>query len=309
MIATIQAFSEVLLPIVVIVALGYTLQRAFPLDARTLNRVSIYVLSPCLVFVSLLRAEVVGGEALRLGVFMALNVVAMSGCAYFLAWAAGLGGPERSGLMLSTTFMNSGNYGLPATRFAFGETGFQYAVVGYLVQAILTQTLAVYVASAGSGDRRAALTQVFRLPLIYAVLLALGLRALGIQLDEGDGLLADGVYRGIRLLADATLPFLLLILGMQLRERRPIGALRLVGTATTLRLVLSIPIAYGLGLLLGLSDLPLRVAILQAAMPTAVNTTILALEFNAWPQFVSNVVIVTTIGSLLTLTILLTMLR
>src|SRR3712207_545337 len=126
MIATIGAFSEVLLPIVVIVALGYALQRAFPLDVRTLNRVSIYVLSPCLVFVSLLRAEVIGGEALRLGTFMALNVVVMSGCAYLLARAAGLGGAERSGLMLATTFMNSGNYGLPATRFAFGETGFQY---------------------------------------------------------------------------------------------------------------------------------------------------------------------------------------
>jgi predicted permease len=309
LIATLQAFSEVLLPIAVIVALGYVLHRVFPLDARTLNRVSIYVLSPSLVFVTLLRAEVVGEEALGLVALMCLNVVAMSSCAYLLARLIHLSGPQRSGLMLSTTFMNSGNYGLPATRFAFGEAGFQYAVIGYLVQAILTQTLAVYLASAGSGDRRVALTQVFRLPLIYAVLLALGLRACGMRLDEADGLLAVGFFRGVRLLADATLPFLLLILGMQLRGRQPIGSVGLLGTATTLRLVLSVPIAYGLGLLVSLSDLPLRVGILQAAMPTAVNMTILAIEFNAWPQFVSNVVVVTTIGSLLTLTVLLAVLR
>jgi len=62
-------------------------------------------------------------------------------------------------------------------------------------------------------------------------------------------------------------------------------------------------------MLLGLSDLPLRVAIIQAAMPTAVNTTILALEYDTWPNFVSNVVVATTIGSLLTLTLLIAFLR
>ena len=50
-----RAFSEVLLPIVVVVSMGYLLQGAFMLDARTLNRVSLYVLSPCLLFVTLLR--------------------------------------------------------------------------------------------------------------------------------------------------------------------------------------------------------------------------------------------------------------
>lgn len=309
MLATLYAFSEVLLPIVVIVALGYSLRRAFPLDLRTLNRVSIYVLSPSLVFVTLLRAEVGGAEAVRLALQMGLVVVFMSGCAYVLGLLMRLQGPQRSGLILTASFMNSGNYGLPATRFAFGEAGFQYAVIGYLTQAILSQTLAVYLASAGHGNRRAALIQVFRLPLIYAVLLALTLRLLGINLDEGEGRVALGLFRGLRLLADATLPFLLLILGMQLTQRQRLGALGPLSAATALRLLGSIPVAYGVGLLLGLSGLPLRVGMVQAAMPTAVNMTILALEFDAWPEFVSNVVIVTTLASLVTLTVLIAVLR
>lgn len=309
MLATLQAFSEVLLPIVLIVTLGYTLRRALPLDLRTLNRVSIYVLSPSLVFVTLLRAEVAGSEAARLAVQMLLVVLTMASCAYLLGRLLRLSGPQRSGLILSCGFMNSGNYGLPATRFAFGEAGFQYAVIGYLTQSILSQTLAVYLASAGHGNRRAALGQVFRLPLIYAVLLALGLRLLGIRLDEREGALALGLYRGLRLLADATLPFLLLILGMQLTQRQPLGAIGPLTGAALLRLIGSIPVAYGAALLLGLSDLPLRVGVVQAAMPTAVNMTILALEFDAWPEFVSNVVVVTTLASLLTLTLLIVWLR
>ena len=304
-----QVFSEVLLPIVVIAGMGYMIEGAFPLDPRTLNRVSLYVLSPCLLFATLLRTEISGAEALRLSLLMLLVVVSMCMCAYVVARVMQLSAAQRSGFMLATTFMNSGNYGLPATRFAFGEVGFQYAVVGYLTQAFLSQTLAVYVASVGGGDRRAALTQVLRMPMIYAALLAIVLRLLGLQLDESNGSVALGLFRGVRMLADATLPFLLLILGMQLRRRKPLGSFGPLGTATALRLVVSIPIAFGVAYLLGLSDLALRVGIMQAAMPTAVNTTILALEFDTWPHFVSNVVVATTVGSLITLTLLLVFLQ
>ena len=304
-----QVFSEVILPIVVIASIGYILEGAFPLDTRTLNRISLYGLSPCLLFVTLLRTEISGGAALQLALMMLLVVICMCGCAYGLAHVMRLNTAERSGFMLAATFMNSGNYGLPATRFAFGEVGFQYAVVGYLTQAFLSQTLAVYVASAGSGNRRAALTQVLRMPMLYAAGLAILLRVLNIQLDASDGFIAVGLFRGMRLLADATLPFLLLILGMQLRRRAPLDSFGPLGTATLLRLVASVPIAFGLGYALGLTDLPLHVGIVQAAMPTAVNTTILALEFDTWPHFVSNVVVATTIGSLLTLTLLIMFLR
>lgn len=304
-----QVFSEVLLPIVVIAGIGYLLEGAFPLDPRTLNRVSLYALSPCLLFVTLLRTEISSGDALRLSLLMLLVVIIMCICAYTVAHLMRLNSAERSGFMLASTFMNSGNYGLPASRFAFGEVGFQYAVVGYLTQAFLSQTLAVYVASLGGGNRRAALLQVLRMPMLYAAILAVILRLAGIQLDENDGAVAVGLFRGVRLIADATLPFLLLILGMQLRRRKPLGSRGPLGTATALRLVASVPIAFACAYLLGLSDLPMRVGIMQAAMPTAVNTTILALEFDAWPHFVSNVVVATTVASLLTLTLLIVFLQ
>jgi malate permease and related proteins len=303
------AFLEVLLPVLVVVSLGYALKRAFPLDARTLNRLSLYVLSPVLVFVSLLRTEVVGGEALRLAAQMGLVMASTLLLGFGLSAAFKLGRPQRSGFLLTTTFMNSGNYGLSVTRFAFGEIGFQYAVIGYLAQAICSQTVAVYLASAGSRGRLAALGQVFRVPLIYALVAALGLRAFGIQLDEGDGMLAAGLYRGLRLVADAALPVLLLILGTQLTGRESITAGGPLATAVLVRLLVSIPLGYGFGLLLGLEGLPLYVGTIQAAMPTAVNMVVIALEFDAWPEFVSNGVLLTTLGSLVTLTLLIALVR
>src|SRR5262245_32930790 len=195
MLDLLTAFSEVLLPIIVVVTLGYLLRRSFPLDARSLNRVSLYVLTPCLVFVTLLRTDVAGAEASRLTLQMVLVVVATTLCALLVVIPFHLSSHQRSGFVLTTTFMNSGNYGLSVSRFAFGDIGFQYAVVGYLAQAILSQTLAVYLASASRASRTAALRQVFRLPLIYAVLLALGLRLVGVRLDESNGVIAVGLFR------------------------------------------------------------------------------------------------------------------
>jgi predicted permease len=304
-----SAFSEVLLPVIVAVAFGYLLRRSFPLDARSLNRISLYGLTPCLVFVTLLRTDVAGGEATRLALQMILVMVVSTLCGFLAALLLQLTGPQRSGFVLTTTFMNSGNYGLSISRFAFGDIGFQYAVIGYLVQAILSQTLAVYIASAGRASRRAAVGLVFRLPLIYAVLIAFGLRFLGIRLDENNGSVAVGLFRGLRLLADAALPLLLLILGTQLANRQPVAAPRALALATIIRLLLSIPLAYTIGRLISLSGLPLSVGIIQAAMPTAVNMIVLASEFDTWPEFVSNGVVLTTLGSLISLTLLIAVLR
>ena len=309
MLDILNAFSEVLLPVVVVVALGYLLRRAYPLDARTLNRVSLYGLTPCFVFVTLLRTDVAGAQATRLALQMVVVMLATALCAFAAAIPLRLSGPQRSGFLLTSTFMNSGNYGLSISRFAFGEIGLQYAVIGYLVQAILSQTLAVYLATAGRGSHRSAIGKVFRLPLIYAVLLAIGLRLFGIRLDESDGSLAFGLYRGARLLADAALPTLLLILGTQLTNREPVAAAGALVMAAVLRLLVSIPLAYAAGVLLGLSGMPLYVGTIQAAMPTAVNMIVLAIEFDAWPEFVSNGVIVTTVGSLVSLTVLLALFR
>jgi predicted permease len=67
--------------------------------------------------------------------------------------------------------------------------------------------------------------------------------------------------------------------------------------------------ALGLARLLGLSDLSMRVVVLEASMPTAVNMVLYSLEFYARPGFVAGVVVVITVLSLGTLALLLGVLR
>jgi malate permease and related proteins len=303
-----SVFAQVLLPILVVVASGYLLQRRLELDLHSVNRLSLYLLSPALIFSSLAQSRIEVSETLRIGAFMTLFVVSIGALTWLVAVLLRLDSIDRAALMLCVMFMNAGNYGLPAARFAFGQEGFDRAVLFFVVQAILAQTLAIYIAGAGHGDRRGGLARLLRMPQVYAVLAALAVRLGGLRLDPTGGGILNDVFRGVALVGDAAVPLLLIILGLQLAETGRITEGPRVALATILRLGLSVPLALGLSYLLNLDELSTKLAVMLSSMPTAVNVTILAIEFNIRPRFVSSVVVVSTAASVFTLTLILVLL-
>ena len=62
----VSAFIEVLLPVTIVVVCGYALRRRFELDLPSLNRLSMYVLGPALIFTTIVRIDVTGDEAARI---------------------------------------------------------------------------------------------------------------------------------------------------------------------------------------------------------------------------------------------------
>ncbi|HEU5012324.1 MAG TPA: AEC family transporter [Roseiflexaceae bacterium] len=303
-----SAFVEVLLPVIVVVGCGYALRRTLPLDLRSLNRVSLYVLSPALIFVTLIRIDVTGGEAVRVAGLSVLLIFALGALTLLCARPLRLNRPTVSALLLAIMFMNAGNYGLPTARFAFGEDGFQRALLFYLPQTILSQVMAIVIAQAGSGDWKIAVQRIFRMPQVYAAAAGLLLRFSGLKL-EGRTDALGGIFSGFVLMSEATLPLLLLLLGMQLAQGVAIEERGLTTMAVGLRLLASPLLALGLALLLGMDDLSLRVAVLEAGMPTAVNMVLFSLEFDARPRFVAGVTVASTLLSLATLTFTLALLR
>ncbi len=303
---------EVLLPIVLVAGIGFGLRRAMPLDQATLNRTVIYGLNPALIFVSLVRADLSGDGALRMVALAVGVVIGMALITLVVALPLGLRGGTLSAMLLANMFMNSGNYGLPAARFAFGEEGFTQAVFYFVVQSILGQTLGVAIAAGGgmtaqSNLSREVLIRVLRMPQIYAVLAAFLVRWSGFDPAGATGA-ASGLWRGITLVGEATLPMMLIVLGLQLGTGVRFEAPGLIAITTGLRLIVSPLVAYGLGLALGLSGVSLAVGVMVSGMPTAVHTTITALEFNSRPDLVVGVVVASSVASLVTLSVLLTLL-
>ena len=102
---------------------------------------------------------------------------------------------------------------------------------------------------------------------------------------------------------------MVLVLGMQLERvtwpERPV----MVIVASLLSLVATPFAALGVAWLVDLHGPALQAGVLLASMPAAVITTILALEFEVSPNFVTSVVCVTTLLSPLTLTVLIAYLQ
>jgi hypothetical protein len=117
------------------------------------------------------------------------------------------------------------------------------------------------------------------------------------------------VMRPIGLLSDAAIPIMLLVLGMQLERATVPKHPMAVGAAAFLSLVVAPAIAFGLTALLGLTGAARQAAIIEASMPAAVITTVLALEFNLDAGFSTSVVFVTTLLSPVTLVLLIAYLQ
>ncbi|RLT32920.1 MAG: AEC family transporter [Chloroflexi bacterium] len=300
----IRAFIDVLLPIVVVVLVGYVLKRFLPVDTRSLNRMSMYVLSPALIFITIIKIQIPGTEVLRISLTSVAVCLGSGLIAYAIARLRKTDAPSMAALLLTTMFMNSGNYGLPTANFAFGQAGLDRALLYFIAQAIMAQTLTIAIAQAGNSNWRTGFKQILKMPPIYAVCVALVLRWLGVSFDTPNVL--GSLLHGIDLISQATLPLLLMLLGMQLAQETVIEDVPLTSIAVIIRLFASPLIAYGVAVALQLDALATNVVVLQASMPTAVNMVLYSLEFNARPKFVAGTVVITTLLSVVTLTILLT---
>jgi len=175
-------------------------------------------------------------------------------------------------------------------------------------------TLGVYVASRSGGSAGlGAVKRVFRIPLIYAVVVGLLARALGLVPPTG-----STAMETLQLVGDASIPVMLLILGIQLANTDFGAALPEIGVAAAAKMILAPALAVGIALLVGFDDPAVaRTYVLECAMPAAVTPLVLLIEFAddvqvggvSAPEFVSTVVAVTTVLSVPILTLLISVLQ
>jgi predicted permease len=288
-------FVSDILPIFVIAGIGFLLARKLQANVKTLSHVVFYALVPCLGFRLLVTSHMTGPQVGRMALMAVLVTAAMGVLARVAAIPFNLKRAELSAFLLVVMFSNGGNYGLPVVLFAFGTDALSHATVYFVTSSILTYTVGVFLAAAGRRSVSQALIGVTRIPAIYGVAAAMIVIAAGISVPMA-------VMRPIAMLSDAALPTMVLVLGMQLERARMPERPSLVAAAVVLSLVAAPIVALALASLLGLTGPARQAGVILASMPVAVVTTILALEFELPPAFVTSAVLVTTLLSPLTLT-------
>src|SRR6185503_11116566 len=121
---------------------------------------------------------------------------------------------------------------------------------------------------------------LFKIPTLYAVLLAVLINVLGIQIPTP-------VARTVDLAAGGSIPLMLILLGVELSRVELAGNVR------------AMQISFGL-------QSPVREGVvIQASMPSIVSSAVLAMEYQLDSKLVTAIIFISTLLSPLTLTPLL----
>ena len=283
-----------ILPVFAIAGAGFLLARFAGAEVRTVARVVFYSLLPCFAFRMLVSAKPSGSNAIRLMLLAVAIMAAMGIVGYAVGRGLGLDSKSLRAFMMVVMYSNGGNYGLPVVRFAFGPEALTYATVFFLTGSVSTYVSGAFFAGSHRSKLAGALDKIWRMPSLYGVALALLVIALGLPVP-------DGVMRPIELLSDAALPVMILVLGMQLERAAWPARPGLVILAVTISLIAAPFVALGLAAAFGITGAARQAAVILSSMPVAVVTTILALEFELAPEFVTSAVFISTVASPLTL--------
>ena len=310
--SVVEPLTTAILPVLSIAVAGYLLGTLRDVEVDPLATVTMYVLVPALVFHSLTTTDLGGRAIVGVGVGVVLYTGIMIVLAEGVGRAIGETEPNRSAFVLASTFPNSGNFGIPLSAFAFGVVGRSTAVLFLTVQSVLIYTIGLYIAARGLGSFRDSLREVLRVPLVYAVAAAGLARWLGVVPP------ADGTtMQAIGLVGDASIPLLLVVLGIQLANVDAGAALRRVAPVNVLKLGVAPAVGVALVPVVGLADPTIaRTFVLECATPAAITPLIFAIEFDvpaegdiSRPEYLSTAILTTTLASVPTLTVLLVLLE
>lgn len=266
--------ADVIIPVFLIVAVGYGYARRQPPDLSVFNRIALDVLAPVLVYSALAAKDfriadhvplLIGGTVLILG-------------GGLLAWPlARLFGARPRTLVPVVMFNNCGNMGLPLALLAFGPANFGAAVALFSVSNLFHFSLGARITSASARTR-----DLLTSPLMIGT--ALGFLSALTDLRPPDALLS-----GLKLLGDAMLPMMLFALGVRLTSLTRSGlALGLLGALARplIGLAIGIPLAWALGL----EGAARGQLLLFAALPPAVMQFMLADRYHQEPEKVAAMI-------------------
>ena len=260
--------ADVIIPVFLIVAIGFAYARRQMPDMSTFNRIALDVLAPMLVYSALASRDFVIAEHL---VLLVGGTVIILGSG-LLAWplSRALGAQPRT-LVPVVMFNNCGNMGLPLALLAFGPANFGAAVALFSVSNLLHFSLGARITS-----RTARTRDLFTSPLMIAT-------ALGFASAFTDVRPPDVVLSGLKLLGDALLPMMLFALGVRLTALTRDGlALGMAGALA--RPLIGLAIALPLAWALGLDGAARGQLLLFAALPPAVMQFMLADRYHQEPD-------------------------
>jgi predicted permease len=267
--------AQVIVPVFLIVGIGFFYGRRVRPDLGGFNRVVLDVLSPLLVYTALAGKEFRLQDHALLLQGGAVLILATGALAWLVAHATHT---QPRTLVPVVMFTNCGNMGLPLALLAFGPQNFGAAVALFSISNLIHFSLGARITSAHASTRELLLS-----PLMIATVLGFASAATGVRPP-------DMLFTGMKLMGDAMLPLMLFALGVRLTSLKPEDVPRgLLGALA--RPLIGLAVAVPLAWALGLEGNARAQLILFGALPPAVMQFLLAERYRQEPERVAAMIL------------------
>lgn len=296
-----RLFIDNLLPAFLAAGSGSLVAWRLKVPVQPIARIALYVFSPCLIFKLVMSQPPDPLPMLRMAGFLLTTLPVVGLLGFLAARAFRLSRSMTAAMVLVVLLPNAGNLGLAINLFAFGKEGLAQAGLFFIVSALFSYSAGALVAAMGRASLKDAALGLIRMPTLWAALLGFIFLGLGWTLPLP-------LHRAVDMLADASIPLFLVLLGMQLVGVNWKARSGPVAVAVTLRLAGTAAVAFLIAGVWHLEGAARQAAIFQASMPTAVITSVLASEYEGEAEFVATTILWSTVLSPLTLTPLMALL-
>jgi len=298
-----------IVPIFIMILLGYALDKKFALDVNTLTKVYFYIFMPAFSFANIYTTEI-SLDLLKIILFaVALLPINFVIGAMFVKL---LKLPYKTGKAFENTLMfyNSGNIGVSLIilvysnpPFASGgsapylETALSAQIMTFLVQNLGVNTIGL-INSGGEGiNLKTGALYVLKMPALYAVALAVLLKPVPYDLT------ATPIWPAMVNLRNGLVCTALVTLGIQLSRAKVNLKLATPYIAVFFRLVGGPAAAFLLIRLFGFTGVLAQAVFIASSTPTAVNTALLNQECRGDTDFAVQTVTMSTVFSAVTMSI------
>jgi predicted permease len=287
-----QVLLQTVIPVFSIILVGYTIGKIKKLDIQTLIDVIVHISAPCLIFSSIASSDINLTDFTTIAVAALAIILIM---ALFVFLILKITNSDKKGLYLPMVFGNTSYLGYPIALFAFGMDGLSRAVVYDMMNSLVIFSLGIYIV-----HHRNEIREAFKVPLLYAVVIGLLFNLLKIPIPQA-------LFQPIEMIGMITIPLALLVLGYKLTEIK-ISAAKTAFLASTFRILGGVLVALLLINLFSIDGLVKEIIVLQAAMPSAVMSMILAAKYERDASLVASVVLITTVLSMISIPLILSLL-
>jgi predicted permease len=294
-------FSASILPLFIIIAVAFIYYRLAHPDIAQIANAATMVFVPLFIFHSLMKREFTATMLIKPLAFMILLTGSLMLLAYIVGKAIKAKEDERVTLILASSMINTGNFGLPLIYFAYGTDAEIYSTLNFIAFNIPLSTVAVYLCSKEKETVRI-LKDIAKIPIFYALVAAVVLAELGLAIPKP-------LFHCIELMGSAGIPLLIFTLGLQLsRIRVRFDDFKIFIPAILIRLLISPIIAWFLLNGLTFQDLALKISLVQTSAPAALLPLMYAIRFDRSPDLLAALIMYTTIFAGFSLVLLMKML-